>query len=147
MQSCGVFFRKNSFYVVTESFTTYGIGVSAGPMFKVETQGPREVGEAIVAALNASRSGIPNPDNMSEIQKELFRFTGARNWSDLVKSSRYAAVRRNDSMITVEPHKTGGGGAFVPDGPAIYYASANVDDIGRGVLSALKLSEGSVQTG
>ena len=147
MQSCGVFFRKNSFYVVSESFTTYGIGVSVGPMFKVETRGPREVGEAVVAALNASRSGIKQPDNMTQIQKELFRFTGARSWSDLAKSSRYAAVRRNDLTVTVEPHKVGSGGAFVPDGAAIRCASADVEDIGRGVLSALKLSEGEVQTG
>jgi hypothetical protein len=142
MQSCGVFFRKNSFYVVSESFTTYGIGVSVGPMFKVETQEPREVGEAVVAALNASRSGIPQPENMSQVQKELFRFTGARSWSDLAKGAQYAAVRRNDSTVTVEPHKAGSGAAFVPDGAAILCASANVDDIGRCVLSAIKLPEG-----
>ena len=143
MQSCGVFFRNDSFYVVSESFTTYGIGVSVGPMFKVEMKRPREVGEAVVAALNASRSGIPQPENMSQVQKELFRFIGARNWSDLAKSARYTAVRRNDSIVTVEPHQPGSGGAFVPEGAAMTCAGANVDDIGRGVLSALKLPEGT----
>lgn len=139
MQSCGVFFRKSLVYVISQSFTTFEIAVSIGPMFKVETTVPRDVGEAVVAALNASRSDVPQPDNMAQVQKELFRFTGSRNWSELVRTAAYVAVRRNDSTVTVEPHKAGSGGAFVPDGPSVSCSSFDVEGIGRAVLNALKV--------
>ncbi len=143
MQSCGVFFKKNSFYVVSQSFTTFEIAVSIGPMFKVETTLPRDIGEAVIAALNASRSDIPQPDNMAQVQKELFRFTSSRNWSDLAKTAAYVAVRRNDSTVTIEPHKAGSGGAFVPDGPGVPCSNEDVEGIGRAVLNALKVEPGA----
>lgn len=141
MQSCSVFFRNDSFYVVSQSFTTFGIAVSVGPMFKVATKVSRDVGEAVVAALNASRSDIPQPGNMAQVQKELCKFTGTRSWSDLAKTSAYVAVRCEGATVMVEPHKVAGGGAFVPDGAAISCTTSNVDDIGRSVLKALNLPE------
>lgn len=142
MQLCEVYLRKGSVYVVSQSFTEFGIGVSVGPMFKVETKAPRDVGEAVVAALNASRSAISQPSNLGQVQKELFRFTGAKGWSDLAKTATYANATRDGSTVAVTPHKVGEGGAFVPDGPSIPCPTSSVEEIGRGVLKALKLPEG-----
>lgn len=141
MQSCGVFLRNNSIYVVSQSFTASGIGISVGPMFKVDRNMVSEVGKAVLAALESSRQGIPQPTDLRPIQTELFRFTGARNWSDLAKTSTYTAVRRESSTINVEPHKIGAGASFVPDGPAIPCSSDNAEEIGRGVLHTFKLPE------
>jgi hypothetical protein len=143
VQHCEVYLRKSSIYVVSESLTEFGIGVSVGPMFKVETMLPKDVGEAVVAALNASRKGIPAPSNLAVVQKELFRFTGAKSWGDLAKTSTFASVSREGSTVTATPHKVGEASAFVPEGPGIPCSSGSIEDVGRCVLKALKVAEGA----
>ena len=55
MQTCEVYLRKGSVYVVSQSFDAAGIGLSVGPMFKVEKNNPGDVGRVVIAALDASR--------------------------------------------------------------------------------------------
>jgi len=43
--------RKGCVYVVSDSFSTLGVGISVGPMFKVQVLDPCEVGNAVNAAL------------------------------------------------------------------------------------------------
>jgi hypothetical protein len=137
MQRCEVYLRKGSVYVVSQSYTEYGIGVSVGPMFKADASNANEIGEAIVAALNASRENIPPPTDMKQIQKSLFQFTGAKNWADLLRTAAYVAVKRDGTRVTVVPHKIGEQGAYVPDGPAVPTSGAGVAEIGNAVISVL----------
>ena len=104
---------------------------------------------------------------MQGVETGLFRFTGARNWTDLAGTTIYANATRNvssrsvfsrmlslmrrlakqesahETTVTVTPHKVGEGGAFVPEGPGISYSGLIVEDIGRGVLQALKADCGT----
>jgi hypothetical protein len=140
MQLCGIYSRKGSIFVVSHSITEFGIGLSVGPMYEVSSLSPTDVGKAIFAALDASRSGIPQPGSMAPIQEELYRFTRSKGWSHLARTSAYAEVTRDALSITVTGHKLGEGGAFVPDGPGVSCATADFDGVGREVLKALKVA-------
>ena len=140
-QLCEIYLRKHTIFVISQSLSEFGIGVSIGPMFKVETNTPQSVGEAVIAALDASRSGISQPDDLGQIQKDLFRFTGTRSWSDLVKTATYVGVTRVGHTVTIMPHRVGPSRAFVPEGNGIACQITDVEGIGLGVLNALKLSD------
>jgi hypothetical protein len=119
MQSCELYFRKGLIHVISVSFTKFGVGVSVGPMFKTGTRHLREVGRAVVFALDASRRGITQPSSMGPIQKALYRFTGAKSWSDLERTSAHAIADRQGTTVTVTRSKHGQGGGFEPDGDGI----------------------------
>jgi hypothetical protein len=141
MQSSEVYFRKGSIHVISISFTEFGVGVSVGPMFKTGTREPREVGQAVVSALDASRRGIPQPSNIGPIQKELYRFTGAKSWSDLERTSAHASADRQGATVTVTRSKQGQGGGFEPVDDGIRCPGDDLGDIGRAVLEALGLPQ------
>jgi hypothetical protein len=141
MSSCCIYFRKGSIEVVSESQTDAGFGVGIGPMFKLEAITPRDVGEAVIAALDASCDNVPYSIDLKPSQKELLRLTGARSWGDLTKTAICVGVRSDKSAVTVIPHKSEGG-SFLPGGAEIPGLADDVEEIGRAILGILKIPHG-----
>ena len=141
MQTCEVYLRKGSVYVVSQSHDAAGIGLSVGPMFKVEKNNPGEVGKVVIAALDASRQGISTPPDFGRFQKELLGFLGAKNFGEVTKSSMYLGIARDGAKVTIVPYRVAAGGGFEPEGSGTAYASASVEEVGRRVLEALKLAD------
>jgi hypothetical protein len=63
LQSCGIYLLKNTVFVISYSSAANGPLLPVGPMFKIESTEPREIGEAVVAALDVSSADAPRgPD-------------------------------------------------------------------------------------
>ena len=143
MERCGVYFRNGSIYVETYSCDEFGIWVPDAKILNVERGSTRGIGKNVITALNASRKGIPHPkpDDMKQLEKKLNQFMGAKSWAELEKTSKYINLERDKLVTKIYPHRIGRGGGFEPYGPAISCSSTDPEEIGRGVLKALKLQE------
>ena len=143
MDDCGIFFRKGIIYVVSTSVThKASVGVSVGPMFKVESKSPLEVGSSVISALNATRYDLPESAIKDPvIGKKMRDFLGVKSWAELERTSVYASAEREGSETKIYSHRIGRGGGFEPDGTVITCSSGDVEEIGRGVLRALKVLE------
>ena len=142
MQTCSIYFRTGSILIVSESQTEeggpyYGIG----PMFKVESLTPLQIGRAILNALSASRNDIPDPADFKALQQRLLQFLGVQRWGQVARTFKYAGVERDESIVTITPHRVGQAASFVPDGEPTQCQQTDVECIGRGVLSALKIKD------
>lgn len=111
-------------------------------MFKVEKNTAGEVGKAVIAALDASRRGIPDPPDFAQVQRDLLRFLGAKSFAEVTKSSACLGVSRDRSTVSITRYRIASGGGFEPEGPDMSHSSVGVEEVGRGVLEALELPEG-----
>ena len=110
-----------------------------GPMFKVAPPTPTEVGEPVIAALHASKDGIPPPADIESLNRRLYDFLGVKRWSDVLRKTTYADAQRQSDTITMTGYQAGGHW-FVADGTTITTARANAEEVGRAALMALKAS-------
>jgi hypothetical protein len=109
-------------------------------MFKVRSLETREVGAAVLAALDGSRCGIPSCSDFRAVQKELYDFLEVKRWSDVARSARSVAVERDADGITVQPERLASGASFEPDGTVIECSGTEVEHVGRAVIKGLRLS-------
>jgi len=138
MQICSIYFRNGITYVISESYTELGIGLSVGPMFKAAAVDPMEVGTIVNSALDASQKGISQPDDLRPLQKSILKFTGARSWTELGRSSMFIAVQRKEGSVVLQKYKHQAG-SFFPDGSTVQCTTDSVEDVGRCVFSVLGL--------
>lgn len=141
MKLCEIYFRKDRAYVVSQSSTTFGVFVSVGPMYKVVETTPMRIGTAVLNALNASREGIPQPEEQRTIQNNLLSFTEAKNWKDLARTSTYVSVQAEGNIVTVHPHRLDPSEGFVPHGESIACSEITADVIGNAILKAANVDE------
>ena len=71
----------------------------------------------------------------------MYHFLEAKTWSEIEKTSVYVSAEREGLETKIYSHKIGRGGGFEPYGPVISCSSTDADEIGRGVLKALKFQE------
>ncbi len=139
MQRCSLYLRKGTFFVVSHFFNPPYAEFLGGPMFKVAPLTPSEVGEAVIAALDASKEGIKPPDDIESLNRRLYDFLGVKRWSDVLRKTTYAVAQRQSDTITITGYQAGGHW-FVADGTTITTASANAEEVGRAVIKRLTVS-------
>ena len=144
MQSCEIYFLRGCVYVVSISTSEFGVGVSIGPMFKAASDSGLDVGSALNAALNASTEGIPHPKNKAElkiIQSQLFSFTHAKSWADLVRNAKHICIKREGSVVNATLSRAIKGGGLVPTTESLSCASDDVIGIGSNIRKLLQLPQ------
>lgn len=141
MQLCEVYLHSGSIYIVSQSFDEFGIGLSIGPMFKVSCNDPVEIGNALISALDASRSEVQSPADFKAVQKDLYRFLDVKSWGELVRKARCVSVKRESSRILMTPQRVGESASFMPDGPGMECASCDTMHIGQALSNIIGLEK------
>jgi hypothetical protein len=141
MQSCGIYLLKNTVFVISYSSEANGPLLPVGPMFKIESTEPCEIGEAVVAALDASSADAPRGPDAPRAERALIKFLGVKRWSDVIRTMTYAMAERQSDAITALGHRVGQYAGLVRDGTSFRSSSRNAEDVGRVVLRALKVPD------
>lgn len=137
MQHCVVYLHGGSIYIVSNSADEFGIYLSIGPMFKVGCDDVRQIGIAIVSALDASRSDVPRPADFKAFQKELYRFLNVKSWRELIRKALCVGVDRKGSRISITRYRVGEASSFMPDGPGTECMNCDPAHIGQSLLKAI----------
>jgi hypothetical protein len=138
---CALYFRNGTVYVASLSTDkSSGIGHAAAPFFKVESLSPREIGEAVIAALDASKEGVRglSAQVRRKGQQEFYNFLGVKSWSELERTATSAGAARESGTITIYGDRLEDGG-FEPDDTSFASPSENAEAVGRAVLQGLKV--------
>jgi hypothetical protein len=141
---CALYLLNGALYVATlSSDRTTGIWHAAGPFFKVESMSPREIGEAVIAAMDATKEDVRGlaAEFRRKGQKAFYNFLGVKRWSDVERSATAAGAARESGKITVYGERLAKDGGFEPDDTSFESANANAEDVGRAVLKGLKVPD------
>lgn len=118
MKACEVYVRDDAIYVFSESETVLGWGISSEPRMKLaRNASPKVLGEAIVAALNASQKAVPQPEDIRDVTNEVLSFTGFKTWKAFAKNARLFLIAYDGTEVQIIPTVAAEGGAFdhLPD--------------------------------
>ena len=139
--------RREMLIVEPTSTTTAGVGIGTAPIETFPDEISSELlGEAVLRALEAARTGVPHPgpDEWAAIAKPLYEAAGVKSWGAFVKGAVYCHVTRDDANLYIEPSRNlGARGGFQPipgqDGIEIP-ALSSAEEIGNAVREALSIS-------
>lgn len=108
MGSCTVYKTDKEYIIVTASKTEDWIWVADDPIYRVlvEDKDGRLV-DAILKALQSSRTGIPNipVGNFSIREKETLKKMGQSSYKNLYKKSNSCSVSKENGIVTISPYK------------------------------------------
>jgi hypothetical protein len=139
----GIYGRSDWLIIHPVNEATSGVGIASSPVFRVPvTASQEEIGEAIIAALAAFKSGVQHHDCTSH-GKEFLKAAGFRSWRALYSNAVYCSFSDDGISLRFEPHAYGGTRGdqkgFQPLGAAEVVASsqASATEIGAAALVAL----------
>lgn len=139
METCGVYFRGDAVYVIASARTVPGILISSEPMFKLgRADPPRVIGEAVLAALDSFREGVPMPEDYRSVTGALVKFTGFKTWNAFARSASHLPVVRRGGEVEVIPTlRSQGGFDHLPD--KALKSPPEAEAVGQTLFEALKL--------
>jgi hypothetical protein len=117
-KSCGVYFRGEDVYVITSSYTTIGLLIATEPMFRLKrTDSPTDLGATVMEALQASRKGVPNPEDLRSVGIALAGFFGVKTLSSFERTATYFSLSLTANGVNIMPTVRGNRGGFshLPD--------------------------------
>lgn len=101
-----IFERNDKWYIHPDCLTITGLWIAGPPFLEVDRRDSVENKyQAIMKALQESKSGLPVPSNVFEELKPLFRMTKVRSWSEFAKGTKYVALDITNDQIVVTPHR------------------------------------------
>lgn len=102
-----VFSRSTGLIVHPSSRTTDGVWILAEPCVRLSADVPDDaLGEAVLAALAASRTDVPHPTNWKGIVQPLLAVAGVTTWAAFAKRARCVHVSldgNGDDTMHVTP--------------------------------------------
>jgi hypothetical protein len=110
-----VYVRSDAIFVVSEQKNVFGILQTGDALARLDpTASPRELGQAVIAALAAYSENAPGQLYARGVKRPrdpLLTFTGHRSWKALERNAQYFTVSAQGSTASVAPtipNKTGG---------------------------------------
>ena len=142
-----MYLRGDTVIVYPINRAVSGLGISSEPVFRLSRGSISGVGDAVLAALEAFREGLPQPDFARGEDAAFLRAAGFRSWRTLESGSVSCWFDDDGSHITFEPLRYGGTrGArkgFQPFGaePVVLASGASATEVGTAALLALERAE------
>jgi hypothetical protein len=134
---------KLIFATSNRSSGRYALWIDSGPMRVLNETDPHgRVGEAVVAGLEESRSGVAFPLDLDGSEKPLLEATGLASWSDFKKGAVSCHVERDESGFRFVPSSSERGG-FVPRKHEHLHveADATPEQLGKALVDVLGKSD------
>ncbi|GIW84017.1 MAG: hypothetical protein KatS3mg106_530 [Gemmataceae bacterium] len=105
-KAVSIFERNDKWYIHPDCLTITGPWIPGPPFLEVDRRDSVENKyQAIMKALQESKSGLPVPSNVSEELKPLFRMAKVRSWSEFAKGAKYVALDLMNDQIVITPHR------------------------------------------
>ncbi|MGH7918185.1 MAG: hypothetical protein ACREQE_11995 [Candidatus Binataceae bacterium] len=146
MQNAGVYRKGSFFYVESYSMTTVGVWVARGPVASVACENVAELGSGVLAALQASCTGIPHPgrDEWKQIGAPLLEAAKVKSWAAFERGTRSVGVTLEGSVVRIVPRRNlGSKGGFQPiEGACVEIpADSAAETVGQAVVRAMALAK------
>lgn len=107
MREATAYHRDGKYFVHAIALTTEGISVYSEPVFAIpDTAEPKELGEAILAALNCELVVVPQPRTRAEWKSPMTRLlslAGVKTFSAFCKSAKCVFVEEENGRVTIAP--------------------------------------------
>lgn len=114
-RAAGVYRVRRRLIVCSDWQTDTGLWLQREPVALPDNSEVATLGEAVLAALANSRSGVPHPPR-SDWKAQFAPFLDAarvKSWQAFMADARYVAVRDEDGALTFEPQRNeGANGGF-----------------------------------
>jgi hypothetical protein len=138
MTRASIYFRGDDLYVVSSVNDVFGIGHDGALRLQLrQPVSPRELGEAVLAALAAYREGVPGRPYVRGAKRPPDPFllsTGFKSWKAFEDGAKYFSVSEKDGHTEIIPTSAApkGGYLFHPD--RAVFCLSNAEEIGRCLL-------------
>lgn len=117
MKCASVYARSGAYFLHPDGTTTDGLRIAMSPCVRLPAGcSDVELGEAVIAALGASRTGLRHPwhDEWKLIPQPLLRAARVRSWRAFAREASQVSLTLEADALTVTPWKRDGDG-FVDD--------------------------------
>lgn len=113
-KGCEVYFRKEAIYFISLDKTIPGIWIASEPMIKLNRDvSLRDLGEAVITAIQSSQQGVPMPDDSRAVTKAVLKFAGFKTWNAFAKGALCYDVEYDGMKVHITPQTSSGSGAFI----------------------------------
>jgi hypothetical protein len=110
LQRVSIYRFSTQFIVCPICKTSSGIGVATEPYQVLSNSvSPNELGEAIRLALNDSHVGIPHPVDWKALALPRLAAAGVETETAFQKKSDLVTALFDGAVLTITPHRNGGG--------------------------------------
>jgi hypothetical protein len=107
MKKASAYRRKDHIILFAVSDTTAGVGIAAAPVLRVKADNVSELGRAILAVLEGSRSNVPHPtqDGWKEVAAPVLKVAGVKSWNTFAKAAKNVDIRFDTNRVSFIPTK------------------------------------------
>jgi hypothetical protein len=107
MKRASAYQRKGYIVLFAVSDTTAGVGIAAAPVLRVEADNVPELGRAVLAVLEGSRSNVPHPsrDGWREVAAPVLKMAGVKSWNTFAKAAKNVDIRFDTNRVSFIPIK------------------------------------------
>jgi hypothetical protein len=105
MNQATVYSRKTRFFVHASSETTAGVWILSAPTFRLDRDSSdADLGRAVRAALEGSKSNVPHPRVWKGLFDPILKEAGVGSWAAFTSGAQCALVEQDsDSALVVTP--------------------------------------------
>jgi hypothetical protein len=140
MRSATIYVRSKDILLHASSRTTDGVWILSEPVTRVDHDCPdAPLGDAVRAALQASRSGVRHPKVWTGLLDPRLKVANVKGWATFVRGSRCVRVEEEAGSITLIPTQNLGAKEGFKDEPGAttVVSQAPPDALGQAVRVAL----------
>ncbi len=144
MKKATVYQLRGKYLVHASSRTTDGVWIVWEPMLAVQANDAAgELGLAIEAALDGSRSGVPHPQDWKAVLAPLLALGGVRSWSAFCRSAACVEVEEEGGRVSLLPTRNlGAEGGFEPSlNSEVLTTRDDPERLGALALKALRVAK------
>jgi hypothetical protein len=141
-KNASVDLREGRVFIRSLAKTESGFHIGDGPVLVFSDSDVARIGPALLAALHASRSGVPDPVRGAEPGAELYAAAGVKSLREYSKGAKSVSAHWEDGRITLIPWRNEGvHDGFVPlTGRDLEIADTS-PELGAAVIAALSNAE------
>jgi hypothetical protein len=136
-----VYRRKQTLFTHPSSLTTDGVWILTGPVLKLdEGATDADIGSAVQACLDQSRTNVQHPTEWGELLKPLLKEAGVKSWAKFVDGTSCVVIESGNGKMSVVPTvNLGSDGGFEhqPAGSLTMKKNVATSEIGAAVRALL----------
>jgi hypothetical protein len=140
MNLCGIYRRRDAFFLRSYSMTVDGVWTASEPCVKLAADcSDRELGAAVRAALAASEQGISRPDPRlaGERMRPMLQAAGVKSYSTFAKGATSVDVEQDaEGVRVVSSANLGSRGGFQRIDDGVVLDDPADDELGAAVRAA-----------
>jgi hypothetical protein len=140
-----VYQRDESWYFGSQSKATTGLWIATPPLVEMSRHDSRlRKGEAAVEVLNASREGVPLPEDTDAGIIPLLTKARVKSWSQFMKKAKCVGLELENNQLTIRPYgqipHSKGAMEGIEGQHIVLAPDASPEEVGAGLEEAMRRS-------